>query len=108
MKSLSTMKRDITNAAFLGMFALWAYNIDLDRTDWIWLIWGGNPQQANRFTSTYRKFIIEGDDGMLAVIRFICNLDHDNLAVLAFAIEKFVQDGCPRSLFPLEEIENEC
>ena len=104
------MKRDITNAAFLGMFALWAYNIDLNRNDWIWLIWGGDPQLVKRFTTTYKKFIHEGkdgDDAMLVVIRFICNLDFDNLAILAFAIEKFVQDGCPRSLFPLEEIENE-
>ena len=105
------MKKDIpNNAAFLGMFALWAYNIDLDRTDWIWIVWGGHPQLAQRFTDTYKQFVLEGGNGtdaMLAVIRFICNLDHVNLAILASAIEKFVRDGCPRSLFPLGDIENE-
>ena len=105
------MKKDIpSNAAFLGMFALWAYNIDLDRTDWIWIVWGGHPQLAHQFTDKYKQFILEGDKGndtMLAVIRFICNLDPVNLAILASAIEKFVRDGCPRSLFPLEEIDNE-
>lgn len=102
------MRSDITTAAFLGMVARWAYNTDLNRTDWIMEIWADDPQMARHLADKYESYIPKGENGneyMQAVIRLICNLDHENLAILADVIEKFVRNGWPTYLSNFEEYD---
>ena len=102
------MRSDISKAAFLGMLARWAYNTDLNRTDWIMTIWKDNPRMARHLASKYKNYIPEGVNGneyMLALICLICALDYENMTILANEIDRFVRDGWPTYLPYCEESE---
>lgn len=102
------MKCDITKAAFLGMVARWAYNTDMNCTDWILRIWKDDPEMARHLAIKYASLIPEGVNGnqyMLALITLICDLDYGNMTILANEIARFVQDGWPTYLPYCEESE---
>ncbi len=102
------MKSDISEAAFLGMLARWAYNTNLNRTDWIMKIWKGDPQIAQHLAFKYENYIPEGVNGneyMLALISLICALDYENMTILANENDRFVRDGWPTYLSYCEESE---
>ncbi|MCQ2159695.1 MAG: hypothetical protein MJY97_01220 [Bacteroidales bacterium] len=67
---------------FLMMFGAWAFNTNLKASAWIYNVWHDDPELAKHFHFKYLDYFDNGYDQGQAIIKFICTLDSNNVAIL--------------------------